>query len=129
RAAVVRSLCSGRVLRLWDEPFSALDPPMAAQLAATALANHRRRGAWTLWVTHRIEHALHLADDLIVLDAGRVVFHGTTAGFTPAAIPPSTRPLFASIESLLGEAQQTRLQQPSVQPPSLADPAPRDPSS
>ncbi|MEM9826421.1 MAG: ATP-binding cassette domain-containing protein, partial [Planctomycetota bacterium] len=47
RAAVVRSLCSGRVLRLWDEPFSALDPPMAAQLAATALANHRRRGAWT----------------------------------------------------------------------------------
>ena len=76
RAALARALVREPSLLLLDEPFSALD-------ALTRIAMHRlvlrlwesHRPA-VLLVTHDVDEALILADRVLVLASGRIVFSG-----------------------------------------------------
>jgi molybdate transport system ATP-binding protein len=77
RVAVARALATEPALLLLDEPLSALDVE-----AAPALRQLLRRvlvGRTTVLVTHDVLDAVLLADDVVVLDAGRVVEQGPTA--------------------------------------------------
>jgi len=76
RAALARALVREPSLLLLDEPFSALD-------ALTRIAMHRlvlrlweRHRPAVLLVTHDVEEALILADRVLVLASGRIVFSG-----------------------------------------------------
>jgi sulfonate transport system ATP-binding protein len=76
RAALARALVREPSLLLLDEPFSALD-------ALTRIAMHRlvlrlweRHRPAVLLVTHDVDEALILADRVLVLASGRIVFSG-----------------------------------------------------
>jgi len=76
RAALARALVREPSLLLLDEPFSALD-------ALTRIAMHRlvlrlweRHRPAVLLVTHDVDEALMLADRVLVLASGRIVFSG-----------------------------------------------------
>ena len=76
RAALARALVREPGLLLLDEPFSALD-------ALTRIAMHRlvlrlweRHRPAVLLVTHDVDEALILADRVLVLASGRIVFSG-----------------------------------------------------
>jgi sulfonate transport system ATP-binding protein len=76
RAALARALVREPSLLLLDEPFSALD-------ALTRIAMHRlvlrlweRHQPAVLLVTHDVDEALILADRVLVLASGRIVFSG-----------------------------------------------------
>jgi sulfonate transport system ATP-binding protein len=76
RAALARALVREPSLLLLDEPFSALD-------ALTRIAMHRlvlrlweRHRPAVLLVTHDVDEALVLADRVLVLASGRIVFSG-----------------------------------------------------
>jgi molybdate transport system ATP-binding protein len=73
RVAIARALASAPALLLLDEPFSALDRPLRAQLCATIGAMLSESPVPTILVTHDAPDAAQLASRVIELDAGRVV--------------------------------------------------------
>ena len=86
RLALARALAHDPALLLFDEPSSALDPAGAAWLQAE-LAAERAAGRIVVLVTHDLEAAAAIADQLLVLRRGRVVRDETqSGGFTPTTV-------------------------------------------
>ncbi|SDP43816.1 molybdate transport system ATP-binding protein [Pedococcus dokdonensis] len=77
RVAIARALATEPHLLLLDEPLSALDVDSAP--AIRQLLRRVLEGRTTILVTHDILDAVLLADDVAVLEAGRVVEQGPTA--------------------------------------------------
>ncbi|MCE3271894.1 MAG: putative transporter involved in cobalamin transport, ATP-binding component [Ramlibacter sp.] len=77
RVLLARALAVQAPLLLMDEPLSHLDPPHQADWLAI-VRRHVARGGTAVSVLHEISVALQ-ADDLVLLDAGRVAHHGATA--------------------------------------------------
>ena len=77
RVALARALvCQPRVLLL-DEPLSALDARLRAQVRGELRALQRRLGTTFVFVTHDQEEALTLSDRVAVMHAGRLEQIGT----------------------------------------------------
>lgn len=79
RVALARALARGPSLILLDEPFSGLDSPVRAGLYRDLRKLQAETGLATVLVTHDPEEAAMLADEIIVLDAGRALQQGPTA--------------------------------------------------
>ncbi len=71
RVALARALASEPRALLLDEPFSALDAPLRAELGADLAALVRELRLPTVFVTHD-ERDARLADRLVTLSAGRL---------------------------------------------------------
>jgi molybdate transport system ATP-binding protein len=76
RVAVARALAARPRALLLDEPFSAIDRAARTQLAELLLELQSETGVPFLHVTHDLAEALQLANQLILIDAGRVVAVG-----------------------------------------------------
>jgi len=73
RVAVARALAPRPALILLDEPFSALDTGLRAEVRADVRSALRADGATAVLVTHDQEEALSTADLVAVMRAGRMV--------------------------------------------------------
>lgn len=67
KAAIARTLVTGPDLVLMDEPFSALDCQTRNQMQRFLLELWFRRGDTILFVTHSIEEAVMLSDQIVIL--------------------------------------------------------------
>ena len=76
RVALARAFSRSATLLLLDEPFSALDTPLRAQLGRELRALQDDVDVTTILVTHDPEEAFLLANELLILDAGRVLQSG-----------------------------------------------------
>ncbi len=76
RVALARAFSRSATLLLLDEPFSALDTPLRAQLGRELRALQEAVGVTTILVTHDPEEAFLLADELLILEAGHVLQSG-----------------------------------------------------
>ncbi|WP_376090499.1 ABC transporter ATP-binding protein [Roseomonas sp. CCTCC AB2023176] len=76
RVALARALVFDPALLLLDEPLSALDKKLRAELQEELRALHRRVGRTFINVTHDQEEALSLSDHIAILDHGRIVQTG-----------------------------------------------------
>ncbi|MXP62035.1 ABC transporter ATP-binding protein [Roseomonas sp. M0104] len=76
RVALARALVFDPLLLLLDEPLSALDKKLRAELQEELKALHRRIGRTFVNVTHDQEEALSLSDRIAILNRGRVVQQG-----------------------------------------------------
>jgi iron(III) transport system ATP-binding protein len=97
RVALARALAPRPPLILLDEPFSALDAGLRAELRRDVRAALRADGATALLVTHDQGEALSLADSVAVMRDGQVVQTGT-----PAAV--YRRPADVWVARFVGEA-------------------------
>ena len=79
RVALARALVFDPALLLLDEPLSALDKKLRAELQEELRALHRRVGRTFINVTHDQEEALSLSDEVAVLNHGRIVQKGAPA--------------------------------------------------
>jgi molybdate transport system ATP-binding protein len=80
RLALIRALARRPSLLLLDEPLSALDPAMRRQLQGELKRLHATFGTTTLIVSHDTSEILRLADRVLRLEEGRIVYDGTPAG-------------------------------------------------
>jgi osmoprotectant transport system ATP-binding protein len=82
RVGVARALASDPNILLMDEPFGAVDPIVRADLQVELNRLQRELGKTIIFVTHDIEEAFTLADQVIIFKKGGVI---AQAG-TPAQI-------------------------------------------
>jgi osmoprotectant transport system ATP-binding protein len=73
RVGLARALAAEPTTLLMDEPFGALDAITRTRLQEELLRIHRRLGQTILFVTHDIEEAVRLADQIVVMRTGEVV--------------------------------------------------------
>ena len=95
RVAIARAFSRPAALLLLDEPFSALDTPLRAQLRQELRSLQDEVATTTILVTHDPEEAFMLADELFLLQAGCVL----QAGPVNAVF---ARPANATVARLLG---------------------------
>ncbi|HET9016605.1 MAG TPA: ATP-binding cassette domain-containing protein [Thermomicrobiaceae bacterium] len=79
RVALARALVRRPRLLLLDEPFSALDTPVREELRRELRALQRETGVATVLVTHDPREAAFLAEEIVVLEAGRGLQSGSRA--------------------------------------------------
>ena len=72
RVAIARSLCMQPRIMLFDEPTSALDPEMIKEVL-DVMADLAQSGMTMLVVTHEMGFARTIADEMVFMDAGRIV--------------------------------------------------------
>jgi peptide/nickel transport system ATP-binding protein len=80
-----------------DEPTTALDVTIQAQILAEVQKLAREQGTALIWITHDLSVVSNLADDLAVMYAGRIVESGPTESLVAEASHPYTRGLIASL--------------------------------
>ena len=85
RVALARALAIEPRVLLLDEPLAAIDPASRHELRANLSAQLRSFGRIVLLVTHDMDDVRTIADRVIVLDSGRVVWDGpvTDDGWLP----------------------------------------------
>ena len=76
RVAIARALAMEPVLMLYDEPTSALDPQLAAEVLQV-IKELSRTGMTSLIVTHEMNFALEVADEILFMLDGRIVHAGS----------------------------------------------------
>ena len=79
RVALARALATGPRLLVLDEPMAALDVTARQEMRRLVARRCAEEGLTLLLVTHDVLDLTALAEDVVVLDRGRVVEQGPTA--------------------------------------------------
>ncbi|BAU12123.1 ABC transporter, ATP-binding protein [Leptolyngbya sp. NIES-3755] len=77
RVALARVLASEPEVILLDEPFSALDTHLRAQMEQEVNTRLQHFKGVSLFVTHNLEEAYRICKDLLVLDRGQMSAYGS----------------------------------------------------
>ncbi len=109
RVALARALVFDPALLLLDEPLSALDKKLRAELQEELRALHRRIGRTFVNVTHDQEEAMSLSDQVAILNHGRLVQMGDPASLYAA---PRTR----FVADFLGKSNMIRARVAETRP-------------
>ncbi|MDF1502279.1 ATP-binding cassette domain-containing protein [Roseisolibacter sp. H3M3-2] len=88
RVALARAIAARPGVLLMDEPFGALDAVSRSEVQAVCAALRRELGVTTLLVTHDLLEADFLADEIVVMRAGRVEQRGTLDAMRAAPATP-----------------------------------------
>jgi osmoprotectant transport system ATP-binding protein len=77
RVSLMRALMLSPELLLLDEPLGALDPLVRVSLQKDLKEIFTRLGQTVLFVTHDLTEAMYFADEIVLMNAGRIVQKGT----------------------------------------------------
>ena len=97
RIALARALAHRPRVLVGDEPLSALDVTVRAQILELLGELRRRDGLTLVMVSHDIGVVQNLCDQVVVMKDGRVIEHGPTDAVLLAPQEDYTRRLLASI--------------------------------
>jgi peptide/nickel transport system ATP-binding protein len=111
RVVIALALAAEPVLLIADEPTTALDVSMQAQIIALIKRVARERGTAVMLITHDMGVIAETADRVAVMYAGRIVEIGAVRDVLHAPQHPYTAGLMASIPRVAAGTGRSRLAQ------------------
>jgi oligopeptide transport system ATP-binding protein len=123
RIGIARALAVGPSLLVCDEPVSALDVSIQAQIINLLEELQARLSLSLLFIAHDLSVVRHIADRVVVMYIGKVVEEAPTEELFASPLHPYTQALFSSIPSL-DCAKRQGLNPIPGEPPSPVDPPP-----
>ena len=81
KAGLARALMEDPPLLLMDEPFGALDPITSASMRKEFIKLNQRLKKTIILVTHNIQEAFEMGDQVILMQTGSIVQKGTKKDF------------------------------------------------
>ncbi|WP_318474040.1 choline ABC transporter ATP-binding protein [Photobacterium leiognathi] len=76
RVGLARAFVMDTDILLMDEPFSALDPLIRAQLQDELLALQSKLNKTILFVSHDLDEALKIGNNIAIMESGELIQHG-----------------------------------------------------
>jgi peptide/nickel transport system ATP-binding protein len=99
RVAIAIAMLNRPRLIIADEPTTALDVTIQAQILHEAQKLCRESGTALIWITHDLSVVAGLADRICVMYAGRIVESGAVDAVLDAPLHPYTHGLIGSVPS------------------------------
>lgn len=99
RVAIAMAFLNAPDLIIADEPTTALDVTIQAQIIHEAQSLCRRMGTAMIWITHDLAVVAGLADHIAVMYAGRIVEAGRVDAVIDTPLHPYTAGLLGSVPS------------------------------
>jgi peptide/nickel transport system ATP-binding protein len=100
RIAVARALITAPALIVADEPVSALDVSVQAQVLNLLMDLQEARGVTYLFISHNLAVVEHVADEVAVMYRGRIVERGPAEELFQRPAHPYTRALVDAVPDL-----------------------------
>jgi len=108
RVMIALAMACDPTLLIADEPTTALDVTIQAQILALMRRLQRETGMSILFITHNLGVVAHHADDVVVMYAGRVVERAPVRPLFATPAHPYTRGLLACLPGKAHMAGQPR---------------------
>jgi len=102
RVALARALAPRPRILLMDEPFSGLDERLRDGIRDDTLALLKDEGTAVLLVTHEPHEAMRMADEILLMRAGRIVQRGAPYNLYNAPVDRAAAAFFSDINVLEG---------------------------
>jgi peptide/nickel transport system ATP-binding protein len=100
RLAIARALILKPTFLILDEALSGLDTSAQADIANMLIGLQHSFSLAYLFISHDLRIAAHLADNIAVLEEGKIVEHGTVSELFSQPVHPETKKLISSIPDL-----------------------------
>lgn len=108
RVVIAMALACNPKLLLADEPTTALDVTIQAQVLETMKKLREQYGSAMIMITHDLGIIAEVCDEVSVMYAGQIVEHGTLEEVFESTLHPYTEGLFGSLPNI--EERKERLQ-------------------
>ncbi len=105
RAMIAMALVNDPKLLIADEPTTALDVTVQAQILDLIADLQRDFGSAVVFITHDLGVVAEIADDILVMYAGNAIEHGPVDKILGKPLHPYTWGLLESIPALAGDPQ------------------------
>lgn len=122
RAMIARALICGPSLLIADEPTTALDVTIQAQILDLMRSLRDEYGLSILFITHDLGIVAQMADRVAIMYAGRIVEAGAVRDIFRHPAHPYTRALIDAVPRLGDLARARRIRPISGAMPSIFDP-------
>jgi oligopeptide/dipeptide ABC transporter ATP-binding protein len=117
RVMIAIALAAGPEILIADEPTTALDVTVQAQILELLDRLRVQHGMAVLLITHDLGVVAGRADDMCVMYAGQIVERASTLQVFEAPAHPYTRGLFGSVPTITGPRERLTPISGSVPPP------------
>ncbi len=121
RAMIAMALVNNPQLLIADEPTTALDVTVQAQILDLLQDLQREFGSAIVMITHDLGVIAEIADDVLVMYGGRAVESGPTKSILTLPEMPYTWGLLSSVPDISGDVDARLVPIPGT-PPSLLNP-------
>lgn len=105
RVALARALAPRPRILLMDEPFSGLDERLRDGIRDETLALLKEEGTAVLLVTHEPHEAMRMADQILLMRAGKIVQRGAPYNLYNAPVDRAAAAFFSDINVIKGRVK------------------------
>ncbi|MBO6100520.1 MAG: ABC transporter ATP-binding protein, partial [Spirochaetaceae bacterium] len=109
RIGIALALAQGCELLVSDEPTTALDVTIQAQIVELLLELRKTRNISIIFISHNIDLVAHISDKMLVMYGGMIMERGTTEQIAKNPVHPYTKALLAAAPSFGTHYSTSRL--------------------